>query len=214
MSLLVSPFRAAVGRDVVLQQGRVLLRPPQSKDWRAWADLRLESRDFLKPWEPVWPYDALTRASFRRRLRQYSIEARHGSGHAYFIFDRRGEGGEGDLLGGISVSNLRRGVAQSASLGYWIGERHARHGYMTEALQALVTYCFDGLGLHRLEAACLPHNTPSRALLEKAGFSQEGYARQYLRIDGRWQDHVLYAMLAGDRGPGAKQPRSITASTG
>ena len=200
MSLLVSPFRAALGRDVTLEQGRVLLRPPQTKDWRAWTDLRLESRDFLKPWEPVWPYDALTRGSFRRRLRQYALEARHGSGYAYFIFERRAAAPlEGALLGGISISNLRRGVAQSAGLGYWIGNRHARRGYMTEALGAVVTYCFDGLGLHRLEAACLPHNAPSRALLEKAGFREEGYARQYLRIDGRWQDHVLYAMLESDR---------------
>ena len=103
------------------------------------------------------------------------------------------------LLGGITFSNVRRGVAQSASLGYWIGAPHAHQGYMTEALSAVLDFAFDHLALHRVEAACLPDNEASQGLLLKIGFQDEGYARQYLRINGRWQDHRLFALLKGDK---------------
>ena len=106
------------------------------------------------------------------------------------------------MLGGISLTNVRRGVAETCSFGYWIGERHARQGYMTEGLQLVLAFAFDALRLHRVEAACLPHNAPSRGLLLKSGFREEGYAREYLCIDGRWQDHVLFALLKEDWAPG------------
>jgi ribosomal-protein-alanine N-acetyltransferase len=103
------------------------------------------------------------------------------------------------LLGGIGLSNIRRGVSETASLGYWVGEAFAGQRYMTEALPLVLDFAFDRLGLHRVEAACLPSNTPSRSLLRRAGFRQEGYAREYLCIEGKWQDHLLFAILRGDR---------------
>jgi ribosomal-protein-alanine N-acetyltransferase len=178
-------------RGAQLEGRRVFLRPPRDADWRAWAELRGASREFLMPWEPVWPADALGRAAFRRRVRMVGMEWRDDLGYSWLMFRR----GDGALLGGITLSNVRRGVAQSGSLGYWIGEPHAHRGYMTEALQVLLPYVFDRIGLHRIEAACLPHNTASRGLLTKLGFAEEGYARQYLRINGSWQDHVLYGLL-------------------
>lgn len=181
----------------VLEGPRIYLRPPIQRDWQAWSELRAASRAFLAPWEPTWPADALTRGSYRRRLRQYRAEVREGSGQSFFLF--RSE--DHALLGGITLSNLRRGVAQSASLGYWIGAPMRQQGYMTEALAAIVDYGFDRLGLHRLEAACLPENEASQSLLRNAGFQEEGYARQYLKIDGRWRDHLLFALLRSDRQP-------------
>lgn len=176
----------------------VLLRTPVLGDWRAWSEVRHASRAFLTPWEPAWPFDALSRAAFRRRLRQQQAEWRSGQGLTLFVFDRRGS----ELLGGISVTNLRRGVAQAASLGYWVGARHARRGVMTESLLLTLDFLFADLGLHRVEAATLPHNLASRRLLEKTGFREEGRGRGYLRIAGQWQDHVLYGLLAEDpRGP-------------
>jgi len=182
-------------RGAQLEGQRVFLRPPRDADWRSWAELRGQSRDFLMPWEPVWPSDALGRAAFRRRVRMVGVEWREDLGYSWLLFRR----GDGALLGGVTLSNVRRGVAQSGSLGYWIGELHARRGYMTEALQLLLPYAFDHIGLHRIEAACLPHNAASRGLLTKLGFVEEGYARQYLRINGSWQDHVLYGLLKGDQ---------------
>lgn len=188
----------------LLEGERLYLRPPTLDDWRAWSDLRRESRGFLTPWEPSWPADALTLAAFRRRLRQYARDRQAGSGHPFLIFRRGKAAGGGrsrradELVGGVSLTNLRRGVAQTASLGYWTGERHARRGYMQAALELLLDWSFGPLALHRVEAACLPANQPSRRLLEKLGFAEEGLARGYLMIDGRWQDHVLYGLLAED----------------
>jgi ribosomal-protein-alanine N-acetyltransferase len=181
-------------RGLVLEYGRVRLCPPRLKDWDAWATLREESRGFLVPWEPTWPHDALSRGAYRRRLRQYAEEARQGTGYSFLVWRRV----DGALLGGVSLANVRRGVAQSGSLGYWIGQPHARQGYMTEALRAVLDFGFQRLGLHRVEAACLPSNTASRGLLQKVGFAEEGYAREYLRINGVWQDHVLFAILRHD----------------
>lgn len=186
------PRLFAIGPPSVRLQGaRVFLRPPERGDWQEWAELRGASRDFLVPWEPAWTSDALSRAAYRRRLGRYALDWRTDQGYSFFIF--RVE--DGALVGGIGLSNLRRGVAECASLGYWIGARFARRGYMTEALGLTLDFAFQNLRLHRVEAACLPTNVASRGLLGKVGFREEGYARKYLLIDGKWQDHVLFAML-------------------
>jgi [ribosomal protein S5]-alanine N-acetyltransferase len=172
---------------------RVFLRPPERADYQAWAALRALSRNFLAPWEPVWPLDGLSRASFRARVARYSEDWRTDQGYNFLIFRN-----DGKLLGGVGLSNLRRGVCETASLGYWIGEPFAGQGYMTAALPLVLDFAFDHLRLHRVEAACLPHNHPSRGVLASAGFRQEGYARAYLCIAGKWQDHLLFALLRED----------------
>lgn len=171
-----------------------MLRSPERGDWQPWAELREASRQFLVPWEPSWSSDSLSRAAFRRRLARYAADWRTDQGYSFFLFRLS----DGALVGGIGLSNVRRGVAETASLGYWIGERYARHGYMKEGLRLILSFAFQHLRLHRVEAATLPHNVPSRSLLMKCGFHEEGYARQYLCIDGTWQDHVLFAMLRDD----------------
>jgi ribosomal-protein-alanine N-acetyltransferase len=182
------------GREPVLQGDGVYLRYPQMSDYAAWSELRLESRDFLTPWEPVWATDELTRAGFRRRLRRYAREIRTDSAYPFFLFRKPNDA----LMGGCTLSHVRRGVAQSAALGYWIGARYARHGHMFAAIQVLLPFVFELLGLHRLEAACIPENEPSRALLAKLGFHEEGRARRYLQINGEWRDHILFALLEDD----------------
>lgn len=188
------PFRSHKAEGLRLEHARIYLRAPVQRDWRPWAALRGESREFLAPWEPIWSYDALTRGAFRRRLKAYKAEMRQGSSYSFFIFRSQDDA----LLGGITLSNVRRGVAHSASLGYWIGAPYCRQGYMTEALAGMLEFAFVHLGLHRVDAACLPGNEASRALLLKSGFRQEGYAREYLRINGRWQDHNLFGVLRSD----------------
>lgn len=172
----------------------VLLRAPQAADYSEWAALRQESRDFLTPWEPIWPDDDLTRAAFRRRLRRYAEDQRYDQAYPLFLF----RSSDGALLGGLTIANVRRGVAQAGSLGYWIGVRFARQGYMTAGVRTVIPFAFRTLNLHRLEAACIPSNTASTRLLEKTGFVREGYARAYLCINGAWQDHLLYARLSDD----------------
>jgi ribosomal-protein-alanine N-acetyltransferase len=172
---------------------RVFLRPPARADYEAWSALRARSHGFLAPWEPSWPADALSRASFRARIARYSEDWRGDQGYNFFIF-RPDE----TLVGGVGLSNVRRGVAETASLGYWVGEPFARQRFMTAALPLVLDFSFDRLRLHRVEAACLPTNVPSRALLLRTGFHEEGYARRYLLIDGKWQDHLLFAILRED----------------
>lgn len=175
----------------------VTLRVPQMSDFRDWADLRQRSRDFLVPWEPTWPQDDLTKSAFRRRIRRYQSDMRDDRAYPFFAF----RSADDALVGGMTLSNVRRGVAQACSLGYWVGAPFARQGHMTAAIATIIPFVFDQLGIHRLEAACLPSNEASIRLLRKSGFSKEGFARRYLKINGLWQDHVLFALLSEDALP-------------
>lgn len=159
-------------------------------DFNAWVALRKASRAFLEPWEPEWQDDEFTRTAFRYRLHVYNKLSDDDRGQALFVFNA-----EQVLVGAINLSNIRRGVAQMATLGYWLGAEFARQGLMTNALQLLIPYTQIDLKLHRLEAACLPRNTASISLLKRVGFEEEGFAKSYLKIAGHWEDHILFARL-------------------
>ena len=182
-------------RKTRIETERLTLRQPQLSDYRDWSSLREQSADFLVPWEPQWASDHLSRKGFTNRVywAQRSISA--GSAVPLFLVRREDE----VLLGAITLDNIRRGPAQSGTLGYWVGAPYARQGYMREAIAGMVHHAFERLDLSRLEAACLPENQASRRLLEKCGFKYEGVAQSYLQINGRWRTHVLYAALRGDR---------------
>ncbi len=174
-----------------LEGDGVVLRMPQMTDFEEWAGLRETSRDFLTPWEPTWPDDDLTRSAFRRRIKRYAEDLRTDQGYAFLITRYS----DGALIGGLTLANIRRGVAQAGSVGYWMGLSFIRQGYMTAAVRAVIPFGFTSLRLHRIEAACIPTNNASIRLLEKTGFVREGFAREYLCINGTWQDHLLYARL-------------------
>ena len=178
-----------------IETQRLILRLPEMSDFAAWAQLRRDGEAFLRDWEPSWSADHLTRRAFRSRV-YWAWRARdEGRALALFLIRRA----DNRLMGAITLDNIRRGPSQSAQVGYWIGEEFARQGYMSEALAAAVHHAFAALDLSRIEAACLPENAASRALLERAGFKYEGVAQSYLQIAGRWRNHVLYANLRGDR---------------
>ena len=187
-------LRPAEGPPPIVTSPRLGLRYPAPEDYEAWASLRAQSRAFLVPWEPAWPEDELSRTAFRRRLRLYSRAVRAEEAHPFFVIRRSDQ----RLIGGLTLSNIRRGVTQSCALGYWIGQPYARQGYMSEAVRSAIRFAFGTLGLHRIEAATLPANAPSRRLLSRCGFTEEGYARRYLKINGAWQDHILFALLESD----------------
>ena len=191
-------FRTVSSNDTMpgISGAGVTLRPPHSGDFAEWAALRETSRAFLTPWEPTWPPDDLTRSAFRRRLKRYAEDQRGDLAYAFLIF----RSDDNAMVGGLTLANSRRGVAQAGSIGYWIGAPFVRKGYMTAAVRALIPYGFTTLRLHRLEAACIPDNTASIRLLERTAFKREGYARDYLCINGIWQDHLLYARLKDDVG--------------
>ena len=182
-------------RRVRVEGDRITLRLPQHADWRAWTTLREESTDFLRPWEPVWAQDHLSRRAFTNRVYWAARAEAQGTALPLLMFRREDDA----LLGAITLDNIRRGPAQAGTLGYWVGAVHARQGYMREAIEAVVHHAFQQMDLSRIEAACLPGNAASRGVLEKTGFKYEGVAQSYLQINGRWRNHVLYANLRSDR---------------
>ena len=178
-------------RGTVLLGTTLVLRQPCLGDFKEWVALRKASEKFLRPFEPSWGKDELSRRSFRKRVEFYNCGKREGNAYAFFLKSRAND----QLLGGITLSNIRYGVISSGALGYWIGEPFARQGFMSEAVSVLLPFAFNTLNLHRVEAACLTDNLSSVALLQKCGFKQEGLARKYLKINDVWQDHLLFALL-------------------
>ena len=182
-------------RKVRIETDRMTLRAPLHSDFRPWVALRKDSKDFLTPWEPSWATDHLSRRAFTNRVYWAARSISNGSAVPLFLTRRS----DGALVGAITLDNIRRGPAQSATLGYWIGAPFARQGLMREAIEAVSHYAFRSLDLSRVEAACLPENVASRGVLEVSGFKYEGVAQSYLQINGRWRNHVLYANLRMDR---------------
>ena len=195
MTRSVFRFFSRQNSPVDLANERLHLRMPRIADYRAWQRLRGESQEFLQPWEPKWRPDEFSGSAFRQRLNRYEQEYESGQSIALFLFGREND----DLLGGITIGLIRRGVAQSCMIGYWMGARHAGKGHMASALDLVIPYIFGPLELHRIEAACIAENTRSIRLLEKAGFRHEGYLRDYLKINGQWRDHLMYSLLERDR---------------
>ena len=179
-----------------IETDRLILRLPRQSDHMEWVRLRDASRVVLEPWEPERAPDHLSRTTFNNRVRWSRQGVADGRSMPLFLFKKE----DAALVGALTLDNIRRGPAQMGTVGYWVGERHARQGYMAEALRAVVSYAFDTLDLSRIEAGCLTENTASRSLLESNGFVYEGVAKSYLQIAGKWRDHVLYARLRDDRG--------------
>ena len=188
------PLQSPIQR---LEGNNIYLRSPQMDDFSAWSKLRRESSEFLQPWEPLWQENGLTKASFRIRLKQYQSDIISERSMPFYIFLNSNH----TLVGGITLSHIRRGVSQTCSMGYWMGARHAGKGLMSDAVAAIVPFVFDTLKLNRLEAASIPDNHRSIALLRRSGFSLEGTVRKYLKINGIWQDHKLFSLLREDPRP-------------
>lgn len=173
---------------------RLELRPAREEDYGAWHRVRTLNECYLRTFEPAWPKDCLSEAFFQRRISRITQDWLADRGYSFLIFDSARR----DLIGGININNVSRGAAQYASLGYWLDESSQGKGYMTEAAQGILDYAFSILSLHRMNAATLPYNHKSRAMLLRVGFTEEGFAKNYIQINGRRQDHVLYGMNADD----------------
>jgi len=173
------------------------LWPVGWRDARKWLAARRDNRDYLAPWEPAWPIDALSRRRFWQNFWQMRQDWRTDRSYSFLIFSRDRQ----QLYGGISLIDVQRSAAQKATIGYWMGADWQGRGLMIEALGLLCDYSFAVLQFHRLEAASLPANIASRRVLERCGFLAEGLARQYLQINHQWHDHVLYARIHPDYSP-------------
>ena len=177
---------------LVLEGQRVILRPSQLSDYPRWKEVRARNQKFLKPYEPQWAENALSEDFFKRRLELQIQEMSAGRGAFFLIHHRQSH----DIIGGINLNNIQYGAACSASLGYWLDEEAQGNGYMHEATGLVMDYAFHILRLNRLNAACLPDNDRSIKMLLRHGFEEEGYAKNYLQINGIFQDHRLFGKAA------------------
>ncbi len=173
-----------------LEGERVYLRAPQWQDYDQWTSVRFTNQEFLKPYEPKWSENALSEDFFKQRLEQQNKEVRAGRGAFFLIFHRQ----NGTIIGGFNLNNIQYGAAHFASLGYWLDEKYLKQGYMHESAQLAIKYAFTVLRLNRLNAACLPDNEASINVLLKLGFEEEGLAKKYLQINGKFQDHRLFGL--------------------
>ncbi len=178
--------------NLVLEGNGLCLRLPRKSDYVPWQSVRAKNRQFLAPFEPSWSELELTRRAFEDRVRHSHHEARRGNEFTFLLFATK-DGNE-TLIGGLTLSNVRYRAARHANLGYWMGKQHTGKGHMSQAVALCLPFVFEYLNLRRLHAACLPHNLASRRVLENNGFIEEGFAEQYLQIDGQWRDHVLYGL--------------------
>lgn len=189
--MLLPDFASQPPSAPTLVHDPVWLRPARFSDHTAWRELREASREHLTEWEPSWTAADTARDAFRARVKAYWRETRSGTALPLFVFR-----GDAALVGGVTLANIRYGASRSALMGYWIGAPFVRQGYGLAATLAVLTHAFETMGLNRIEAACQPENFGSIALLRRAGFAEEGLARDYLKINERWRDHVLFALTA------------------
>lgn len=178
-----------------LRGERIVLRTPCIQDYSVWSSISAENKDFLIPYSPKWSDDCLSREFFLRRLKRQK-EERQASRGEYFLIHHMDKN---TIIGGINLNNIQFGAARHASIGYWLGEEYEGQGYMIEAARLVIDHAFDVLKLRRINAACLPDNVRSAKLLQSLGFEEEGFAKNYLQINGRWQDHRLFGLLCPTR---------------
>jgi [ribosomal protein S5]-alanine N-acetyltransferase len=190
-------MRSRTPPELELVGARVLLRPLRVDDWDGWRDVRRRSRDWLEVWEPR-PEPGATdpvadREAFRARCGAWDRQRHFDSAYGFGLFLR-----DGRFAGEVSLGSVARGPFQSAFVGYWIDEALAGQGYVPEGVVLILRYAFETLQLHRLEAAIVPRNAPSRRVVEKLGLREEGTALRFLQIQGVYEDHVRYAITADE----------------
>lgn len=182
-----------VSLDVRLDAKRVVLRAPRATDIAELRSLLIRNAEHLRPWSPS-PPPGTNPAGFTELGRSIARHRRDWKAGSGYVFVMQLRAPREPIVGRIALTSVTRGPFQSAQLGYWMDAGHVRRGLMQEAVDSTIEFAFDRIGLHRLQAAVMPTNQASRAILQKRGFREEGYAERYLRIAGKWEDHVLYGL--------------------
>ena len=199
--------RPAPPLSIQLETTRLVLRPPHPTDVPAVRHLLRRNAEHLRPWSPVprAGEDPSSLTEISKGILQQRREWSKGEAFVFFIVARSDPSGgvpsgawiggeDGALLGRIALRGVMRGAFLSAHLGYWVDGGQQSKGVATEAVRKAVSFAFDTLGLHRVEAAVMPKNAASLRVLAKLGFRKEGESPRYLQIAGRWEDHHLFAL--------------------
>lgn len=177
-----------------IESSRIILRHPKRRDWKAWVHLRQESYSFLQKWEPYWNLNQCNKSNYMRQLKLQRTKAAYDQAYSFLCFQKDNK----NLLGGINISNIQRGVMQTCNIGYWLGEKNTGKGYMEESIKAIIPYIYEQLKIHRIQAFTLEDNIASRKLIEKVNFTKEGTLREAMKINNEWKDHVIYSLLLTD----------------
>ena len=193
--------------EVELRHGRVGLRPLSMRDAGAWREVRSRNADWLRPWEATVPpgTDSVPR-SFRGLVRDLRKQAREERALPFAVTV------DGVFVGQVTVMNIVKGSARWGQVGYWVDRRHAGQNVIPTAVALAVDHCLLVLGLHRIEVAIRPENVASLRVVEKLGFTEVGYARRYLHIDGDWRDHKIFQVTREEVGPGLLARLTATTS--
>jgi ribosomal-protein-alanine N-acetyltransferase len=181
---------------VVLREGDLTLRPLRYRDSAMWREVRSRNVEWLAPWEATHPDASTQPPTFRQMVRLFNQEARAGR-MMPFVVEL-----DGRLVGQVSVSGIAWGSLRSGQIGYWVDQAIAGRGIVPTAVAMAVDHCFFSVGLHRVEVNIRPENRASLRVVHKLGFRPEGVRLRYLHIDGRWCDHVSYAMTRDEAAGG------------
>jgi [ribosomal protein S5]-alanine N-acetyltransferase len=173
---------------------RVMLRPLVPPDFSQWSEVRRRNHDWLTRWEPQRlrgaPDPAFDKEAFSARCSTRDRERQFGQSYSFGVFVDQLVAGE------VNINNVMRGAMQSATIGYWIDEAKAGHGFTPEGVAVAMRFAFDELSLHRIEINIVPRNTASRRVAEKLELREEGVSERFVEIAGVWEDHVRYAITA------------------
>lgn len=186
---------------------RVLLRPLAINDFPSWSEVRRRNEAWLVPWEPRrqpgLADPATDRSAFSNRCTARSRDRAADSAYAFGLFVDQQVAGE------INLNNVLRGSLQSGTIGYWIDQAHAGHGYVAEGVSVVLRFAFEQLRLHRIEICIVPRNANSRRVVEKLRIRCEGLAERFLEINGVWEDHLRFAITA-EEWPGLRDEYAAT----
>lgn len=179
----------------------IFLRYLETSDAEDLLLIRKENRDFFQAFEPTRDDSHFSYDQQLREIQKAIIDIKNDSSYTYGIFHRESQ----QLIGRITLSGVVRGPFQNANLGYYLDKKHNGKGYASEAVRSVLKHAFEELQLHRVQAAVMPRNIASKRILEKSGFKKEGYSPKYLKINGTWEDHEIYAITIEDFEPIEKE---------
>lgn len=174
---------------------RLIVRLLSQHDVPAVLDYYKENQLFLEPFEPIRPRNFYMKDFWAQQIEKSLIEFGYDRSLRLFLFKRSDPK---KIIGAANFTQMTQGVSHSCSLGYSLSQEEQGNGYMIEALQPGIQYVFEGLNLHRINANYMPHNRRSASVLKRLGFVIEGYARDYLLINGKWEDHILTSLINSD----------------
>lgn len=156
------------------------------------VDYLSRNESFWKPWSPTTPASYFQLSYQREHLKRQLLQMQQGEALRFYLFHKHNPH---KIIGDIGFTHIIRGVFQSCFLSYKIDKNEQQKGYMTEALTKVITFVFNELKLHRIEANIMPRNTASIKTVEKLNFQYEGTSKKYLKINGQWEDHCHYVLL-------------------